>query len=320
MNMRAAIVITLANHHIHYCKALIASINYFNPLFLIIVLKDGDFDTRFLEEFENVNIVSAREVNKLHHLNLDGLLNKLNLFFLPEFGFEFDFYIHFDADSILTHTINLEMFNDNCDFYILQGGTINPSDDAAMNNMAKYAFRPADFPEYRFSTSHLYFFSASHIVLNRSMFPILIEMVRTHRYELNKVFLNDKRIKFNDQGFLNLAINLLLFEKRITVKLFDCGIYGRDNPHDNPLLNLENVISKKETNVYFIHYTASSRRVLIEDHQYADILHFFLMLFYKNRKLDYYISEFIRLIKFYYNWFIKRVKARLKLWGILHST
>lgn len=312
MSSQIAVVITLSSSHIHYCKALVASINYFNPEFPVIILKDGEFNTSFLDNQQNVKVVSSKDVNKLHNLDLYILLNKLNILFLPELGFDYDWFIHLDADSVLTNPIDIDIFSDDFDFCILQGSIFNRNDEKHMKSISHYAFNPSDFPEYNFDSDQLFYFSASHIAINKRVIPLLIDGVKKHRYELNKEFLNDKRIKFNDQGFLNLLVNNLSYENQIKVKVKDCGIYGYQDEVDFPLLNLQNIIAKKETKVVFIHYTGSSRKATLKAHKYGEILEYFVKLFHNDNRISFYSSEILRLVEFYKKWFMKRVKYRIK--------
>src|SRR5690606_10965566 len=161
MDNKLVIVITLGKNHINYCKALIASITYFNPELKIIIIKDGFFKTDFVKNHQNVHVVDSKELNKIHGLDLYILLNKLNILFLPQLGYDFDTYIHLDADSIITNTIRHSDFNSH-DFIILQGDKINCNNDRSMKTLSQYAFNPNDFKEYVFDKNELYFFSASH--------------------------------------------------------------------------------------------------------------------------------------------------------------
>lgn len=304
MKKSLAVVITLGKSHIHYCKALIASIMYFNPELEIIIIKDGVFKTDFARKYRNVHIVDSKEINKIHGLDLYILLNKLNILFLPQLGYDFETYIHLDADSILTNKIKVEDFQ-SYDFVMLQGNKIECEDEKSMQNLKHYAFNPSDFQEYVFNEKQLYFFSASHISINKRIIPKLITYLKIHRFELNKEFLNDKRIRFNDQGFLNLMINHLSHIGEINVKLDDVGIYGKQKPQEFPKLTLHAIQNRLNTGVLFIHYTASSRKVRMIRHNFGEILDFFLNAYYSNRLL-YNYEEFFRILKFYQLKFFKR--------------
>lgn len=309
MKNKLAIVITLSKSHIHYCKALIASITYFNPELPIIILKDGLFNTDFVKKYPKVSIVDSKEINLIHGLDLYILLNKLNILFLPQLGFDFDVFIHLDADSVLTNTIQYQEFERE-DFFILQGTTISCDDEKSMKAISHYAFNPKDFEEYTFNEEELFYFSASHIAINRKIIPILIDYLKVHRFELNKEFINDKRIRFNDQGFLNLIINYLSHKEQINVKLNNVGIYGKQKIDEFPMLTLHNIKNKIDTQVLFIHYTAPSRKVTMKAHNFGDILDFFLKRFYNNQ-INYFFSEFYRISIYYKNWFAKRIKSKI---------
>lgn len=310
MNNKIAIVITLSKSHVHYCKALIASINYFNPELQIIILKDGVFNTDFAKKNANVKVVDSKEVNKLHGLDLYILLNKLNILFLPQMGFDFDTFVHLDADSVLTNKIEYKDFGTQ-DFFILQGNKINCNDEKSMKAISHYAFNPKDFQEYTFNEDKLFYFSASHIAINKRIIPKLIQYLKIHRFELNKEFINDKRIRFNDQGFLNLMINYLSHTNQINVKLNNIGIYGKQKRDDFPKLTLNNIMNKIDTEVLFIHFTAPSRKVTMKAHNFGDILDFFLRNYYQN-DLVFHMQESKRIIYYYKDWFLKRFKSKIK--------
>lgn len=309
MKNKLAIVITLSKSHIHYCKALIASITYFNPELPIIILKDGLFSTDFVKKYPKVSVVDSKEVNQIHGLDLYILLNKLNILFLPQLGFDFDVFVHLDADSVLTNTILSDTF-DQEDFFILQGNKISCKNEKEMQSLKHYAFNPEDFPEYNFNQEELYYFSASHIAIHKRIIPELIQYLKKHRFELNKEFINDKRIRFNDQGFLNLMVNYLSHKGVIKVKLNNVGIYGKQKNTEFPKLTLKNVKVKVDTEVLFIHYTAPSRKVRMKNHNFGAILDFFLKRFYNNQ-VNYFLSEFYRISIYYKNWFFKRSKSKI---------
>ncbi|GGK60807.1 MULTISPECIES: hypothetical protein [Flavobacteriaceae] len=300
--MKVAVVITLSKNLVHYCKALVASIKYFNSELPIIIIKDGSFSIPEFRGVENIFIEDSKDFNKLHNLDLYILLSKLNILYLPEMGYDYDYYVHLDADSILTNKIDL-FSNEIYDFYILQGALKNYNEGNTKKFINQYAFNPDDFPEYQFDLKNFYFFSASHIALHKRIFPILKEYLIKHRFELNKIFLNDKRIRFNDQGFLNLITNVLSFNKELKIKVNNCGIYGKETPENYPLLNLNNIINKVNTEVLFIHYTGPSRKLSLRDHNYGDILVYFSIMFYKNNILSYYLSE----LKRKYNYYLKKI-------------
>jgi|GEM_PF-1918982 len=309
MEKRLAVVITLGKSHIHYCKALISSIKYFNPELEIIIIKDGIFKTDFARNHQNVHIVDSKEINKIHGLDLYILLNKLNILFLPQLGYDFESYIHLDADSIVTSKIRCEDFQ-SYDFVMLQGNKIECKDEKSMNNLRHYAFDPVDFKEYTFDENQLYYFSASHIAINKRIIPKLIEYLRIHRFELNKEFLNDKRIRFNDQGFFNLMINHLSHIGELRAKLNDVGIYGKQKPEEFPKLTLFNIQNKIDTGILFIHYTASSRKITMKAHNFGEILDFFLKEFY-NKHLIYKCEELVRIAKYYKNKFFKKINHKI---------
>lgn len=311
-NQNIAIVISLSYNHIHYCKALIASIEHFNPSTPIIIIKDGNFNTDVIDRRKNISVIDTKYINEFHQLDLDFLLTKLNIFFLPQLGFNYEYFIHMDADSVLTNPLSLNMFSKKkYDFFIFQGNKISYHNEKQQQQMNHYAFDPNNFPEYSFNLEQLFFFSSSHIAINKRIIPLLTKYLSTHRYEINKILLKNKRIRFNDQGFLNLVINVLSNKGEIKVKLDNCGIYGKDKPFNYPMLTVNNIKSKMKINILFIHFTGPSRKVRLKTHNYGDILSFFVKLFYNENRLYYNVSEFIRIIKYYYNWFAIRIKLKL---------
>lgn len=309
--MSIAVVITVSSDHVHYCKSLLASINYYNSELPIIILKDGVFQESFdKNKFNNITVVNSNDINKIHDLDLYILLNKLNILFLPDLGLEYDYYFHLDADSIVTNKIEI---NNNFDFQILQGSKLNYNEGNHKKWVNQYAFDPLDFPEYKFDLNNFYYFSASHIVISKKIIPYLKELLIEHRYEMNKHFLNDKRIKFNDQGFFNLAVNILSFSKKININAKNFGIYGKEKSTSYPLLTLDNVIGKKNTDVLFIHYTGPSRKMFLKNHNFGQILQFFSKKYYESNPLLYYLDNSRRILHSFMKKYKKKVLMKFKL-------
>lgn len=72
---------TCAND-VHYCKALLGSINYFHPETPIYVIADhsvSTHDVRQISRFPNVELLKVSDLNAHTKMLLTGLLTKLNL-------------------------------------------------------------------------------------------------------------------------------------------------------------------------------------------------------------------------------------------------
>jgi len=308
-----AIVITLSKIHIQYCQALIGSLKYYQVQLPIIILKDGSFKTNTLNQTENVTILESAEVNKCHNYNLFGLLNKINIIFLERLGLKFDFYIHMDADSIITSpSFVSNLICKEEQFCILQGKYLDYTDKQQERIFDNFAFSPDDFKTKNFSLSTLFYFSSGHFKIHRSLFNYFELFLKTYRAELKKNFSKDTRFKFGDQGFFNFVINQLAQQNKIDVCLMDSGIYGRSLPTEFPKLNLYNVVNKQETGVGFVHYTGPSRKIGIKSHHFGDILYFFLNYFFRKQPWLFHLSKSYTYATAYYNRYLKKIKLKLK--------
>lgn len=309
-NTKCIFVITLTESHLHYCKALVSSVVFFHPNYQILIIKDGRFSTVCFEKFDNIEILTSADINKYHSYDLNGLLTKINIVFLPLLGYNYKYYIHLDADSILTNPLDFEKYDEDFDFSILQGEVFDCKNQNQMEIMNNYAFNPNEFNEYNFDKNKLYYFSSSHIIFNKDIFCHIEPLISKHRYEMNKDFSKDKRFKFGDQGFLNFAVNELYYRNLIKVKVDNCAIFGYEDKINYPLLTLENVSNNKNTTISIIHYTNSSRKTKIINHNYGDILDFFLKLHYKN-KFVYLLNENLRILKYYKKRILKKIKYKI---------
>ena len=89
---------------VHYAKALLGSIRHFYPDRRIIVIAERDLPRRDIAQirrFPNAEVIPVMELIRRHKLYLVGLLNKLNLLFLP--GVQRSIFC--DADSILVENV-----------------------------------------------------------------------------------------------------------------------------------------------------------------------------------------------------------------------
>lgn len=304
---RLAIVITLYQEHLHYFKVLIASIKYFNPDIPVIILKDGDF---FLKNIENVKIIDVKTINKLHGLNLRGLLNKLNMFYLPEYGYDFDYYLHLDADSVLLTNINYFLPDNDLDFAAYQGEIINYEIPTLAKMFDKYAFNPQDI-DTPLLLNKLAYFSGGHFLIHRSF--LNKEIIIQYRKLMNTDFDPPNVFKSGDQGFWNFYVNYSIANGNSRILLKNIGIYGKENPAKYPSISLKNILSKANIDYSFIHYTAPSRKVSLKKHHFGVILWFFYLMYYKkySNLLFLPLDEGVRFFRYYRRRIYKSIKHRI---------
>nr|WP_321233419.1 hypothetical protein [uncultured Psychroserpens sp.] len=301
------IVISLAKSHIHYCKALIASIEHYGILNPVIVLKDGDFTINSIAQKKQVTVISTKEINAYHDFKLTGLLTKINICFLPEMGFAYDYYLHMDADSIITSDdFKRKLVSLKDDFYILQGKTLDYHDEKSKKMFINYAFNPTSFEEIPFNLNHLWYFSSGHFIMHNTLITPFKEYLKHYRNELNTGFSKHTRFKFGDQGFFNFVVNILYYKNELKVVVVNSGIYGKDEEVQYKNLTIDSIKKKTNTEVDFIHYTGPSRKPLLKTHNFGSILYFFNKQFYKY-PLKFYFENLLRIIKHHYLFVKKRV-------------
>lgn len=307
-----AIVISLAKSHIHYCKALIASIEHYGIENPVIVIKDGDFKINSIEKKQNVTVLSTKEINTYHSFELTGLLTKINICFLPEMGYAFDYYMHMDADSIITSSdFKTKLENLKNDFYIFQGKAIDYSDEKLAKTFNNFAFVPEAFSNAKFNLKHLWYFSSGHFAMNLLFIEHLKTYLKDYRNELNTGFSKQTRFKFGDQGFFNFVVNVLALQKAIQVKKINSGIYGKEKEDNYKTLTINTVVEKINTEVDFIHYTGPSRKPFLKAHNFGEILYFFNRKFYNNGFM-FYIDNQLRITRYYYQFVKKRIRLKIE--------
>ncbi|MEY8848346.1 hypothetical protein AB9K26_06005 [Psychroserpens sp. XS_ASV72] len=307
-----AIVISLAKSHVHYCKALIASIEHYGIKNPVIIFKDGDFNLDSISQRKNVTVLSTEELNACHDFNLRGLLNKINICFLPEMGFDYDYYLHMDADSIITsQSFKSVIESSKSDFSILQGKQVDYLNSDIAKVFDNFAFVPSTFENTSFDLKNMWYFSSGHFIVNKTLINPLKSYLKVYRNELNTGFSKDTRFKFGDQGFFNFVVNVLSYEGTIDVSLINDGIYGKEKAVNHNELTLDNVVKKRDTGVDFIHYTGPSRKANLKSHNFGDILHFFNKSFYTNN-FSFYLHDRIRICNYYLKWYEKRLKNKFK--------
>lgn len=89
---------------VHYAKALLGSIRYFYPARRIIVVAERDLgrhEMRQMQLFPNTEVIPVMDLVRRHKFHFVGLLNKLNVLFLPGVTRA----IVADADSILVDAV-----------------------------------------------------------------------------------------------------------------------------------------------------------------------------------------------------------------------
>jgi lipopolysaccharide biosynthesis glycosyltransferase len=267
-------VISLGPKHTRYCRCLLSSLRYFGMNALIYILNDGNTDVSQLAKIKGVTIIDVNDINKQHDINLIGLLSKLNFYFFPRLGYDYDYYVYFDADSIVLENFEDKFIGQEFDFGILHGSVVDVSTDSNRKMFTKYAYDPAHDAE-KLNSNERYYFSSGHFIINKSILDI--DHLRRHRHDMFSSFKNESSFKFfGDQGYLNYYVNELHLEKR-KILLIDIGLYGKDAG----MFDYKDVISKKYNGKSFIHYTGPSRYPFLFQHNYAPLLRFYTKLFYR---------------------------------------
>ena len=92
----------------------------------------------------------------------------------------------------------------------------------------------------------------------------------------------------------------------------NCAIFGYEDRKDFPSLTIENIVNGKDTEIAIIHYTGSSRRLKLIDHNYGDILKYFGETFYKGNRWLFFLVEFNRVVHQKIASILKKVNYKIK--------
>jgi hypothetical protein len=274
---RFCFVVTTWKRDLRYAKPLLESIHYWHPDVPVKVIVDGEVNANVLWKVPNVvSIDFTANLQKLHRLDLRGLLSDLNLFFFDDY----DYYIRVDADSVLIGEV-LEGIRAQLpfDFLSLDGRDLDLKRTEHERMFCQYCFSPAemrnlgeDFPD------HALYFSGGHFCARKHLFSR--DYMAKWRPHMSPEFRKDLLFKFNDQSFLNYAVNAFGARGELKAKLWHVTINGKRTTLDHPECSEEKVRNRESGRFRLIHYTGPSRRWRFDDHNFGWSLSFFNELWY----------------------------------------
>jgi hypothetical protein len=270
-------VVTTWKRDLRYAKPLLESIHYWHPDVPVKVIVDGEANADALWKIPNViSIDRTSDLQKLHGLDLRGLLSDLNLFFFEDY----DYYVRIDADSVLIGDV-LEGIRAQLPFDFLSpdGTELDLQKPEQDRLFSQYCFSPAeiralgeDFPD------RVVYFSGGHFCARKCIFSR--DYIAKWRPHMSPEFRKDLLFKFNDQSFLNYAVNALGARGELEGKLWHVTVNGKQTAGDHPELSKEKLQNRENTQSRLIHYTGPARRWRFEDHNFGWSLSFFNELWY----------------------------------------
>lgn len=245
---------------VHYAKALLGSIHHFYPDRRIIVIAERDLcrhEIRQLRLFPNTEVIPVMNLVRRHKLHFVGLLNKLNILFLPDVTRA----IFADADSVLVDTVA-----DRVDwtkvFTSLCGGVVDldvPEHRASFDTWAIDLEHARKFDD-GFPTKTCRFLQSCHFAVNTTRFPY--DLLFASLPHLGYRHGDPKPLRAGDQGFWNLLVNWSGIDQdafdvlSVTVDSMPTAI-SRFKPEWN---NIEWITDRSPKEISFIHYIGAGRR------------------------------------------------------------
>jgi hypothetical protein len=271
-------LVTTWKRDLRYAKPCLESIQYWHPDAPIKVIVDGDADAECLGKIPSVvSIDRTADLQHLHGLELRGLLSDLNLFFFDDY----DYYIRVDADSAFVGEV-LSGLRERLpfDFVSLDGTHLDLSKPENDQLFSQYCFSPQELREMgeKFPEQVMYF-SGGHFCVRRGLFGQ--DYLAKWRPYMSPEFRKDLLFKFNDQSFLNYAVNTLSSQGSMRSELWHVTINGRRKPSEFREIKLEQVRAKMNVNSRIIHWTGPTRRWRFCDHNFGWALEFYRELWYR---------------------------------------
>ncbi len=279
---------------VHYAKALLGSIRHFYPDRRIIVIAERDLPRRDIAQirrFPNAEVIPVMELIRRHKLYLVGLLNKLNLLFLP--GVQRSIFC--DADSILVENV-AEKVDPRKVFTSFSASTVDLEEP----------HRRKIFNDWAISLDHAWLFDegfprktcryiqSSHFAVNTERFPYDL----LHRMLPHLAFQHGESapLRAGDQGFWNLLINFSGLQPD------DCAMFpvtvnavaansGRFKPEWN---TLDWIMRREPKEISFVHYVGGGRRFRRGDHVCPTPLEWGTALYYEAIGRRAYVPDEIR--------------------------
>ena len=279
---------------VHYAKALLGSIRHFYPGRRIIVIAERDLPRRDIAQirrFPNAEVIPVMDLVRRHKLYLVGLLNKLNLLFLPGVPRS----IFCDADSILLENV-AEKVDPSKVFTSFSASSVDLEEPA----------RRRIFDDWAISLDHAWLFDegfprktcryiqSSHFAVNTERFPydLLYRMLPHLAFQHGE----PAPLRAGDQGFWNLLINFSGLQPD------DCAMFSvtvNSTPSNSerfkPEWNTLDWIERREPKeISFVHYVGGGRRFRRGDHVCPTPLEWGTALYYEAIGRRAYVSDEIR--------------------------
>ena len=279
---------------VHYAKALLGSIRYFYPDRRIIVIAERDLplsDVRQIARFPNAEVIPVMDLIRRHKLYFVGLLNKLNLLFLPGISQS----IFCDADSILVDTV-ADRIDAGKVFTSFAGSTVD----------LRVAERRKIYSDWAISLDHAWLFDegfprdtcryiqSCHFAVNTERFPydLLYRMLPHLAFQHG----DPAPLRAGDQGFWNLLINWSGLRpddcETLPVTINSTASQAeRFKPEWNTVDWIERRESKE---ISFVHYVGGGRRFRRRDHVCPTPLEWGTALYYEAIGRRAYVPDEIR--------------------------
>ena len=279
---------------VHYAKALLGSIRHFYPDRRIIVVAERDLphhDITQIRRFPNAEVIPVMDLIRRHKFHFVGLLNKLNVLFLPGVSHA----IVADADSILVDTVADRVDPDKI-FTSFTASTIDLEDPE----------RRKIFHDWCISLDHAWLFDenfprkicryvqGSHFAVSTERFPYdLLHRMLPH---LALQHGEPDPLRAGDQGFWNLLINWSGLQPD------DCAMFSVTQSSApaffdqfKPEWNTVDWIERREQKeLSFVHYLGGGRRFRRRDHVCPTPLEWGTALYYETIGRRAYVPDEIR--------------------------
>ena len=279
---------------VQYAKALLGSIRHFYPDRRIIVVAERDLphhDITQIRRFPNAEVIPVMDLIRRHKFHFVGLLNKLNVLFLPGVPRA----IVADADSILVDTVADRVDPDKI-FTSFTASTIDlevPERRKIYHDWCISLDHAWQFDE-NFPRKICRYVQGSHFAVNTERFPYDL----LHRMLPHLAFQHGEPapLRAGDQGFWNLLINFSGLQPD------DCAMFSvtvNSTPPNSerfkPEWNTLDWIERREPKeISFVHYVGGGRRFRRGDHVCPTPLEWGTALYYEAIGRRAYVSDEIR--------------------------
>ena len=251
---------------VHYAKALLGSIRHFYPDRRIIVIAERDLphhDIAQISRFPNAEVIPVMDLIRRHKFHFVGLLNKLNILFLPGVPRA----IVADADSILVDTVADRVDPDKV-FTSFTASSVDlevPERRKIYHDWCISLDHAWQFDE-NFPRKICRYVQGSHFAVNTERFPydLLYRMLPHLAFQHGE----HAPLRAGDQGFWNLLINFSGLQPD------DCAMFSvtvNSTPPNSerfkPEWNTLDWIERREPKeISFVHYVGGGRRFRRGDH------------------------------------------------------